>query len=110
MKQTFSLVAWASTNFLMLIPIGLIHYRFLDFNWFLPVMLVLYTVFSFWFLVRIVSMIRIGYRVTIQSAWMIFLFMIVILAGTALLLYRSGYAMPEYLDFYANVISPWVRG
>ncbi|MFH0883840.1 MAG: glycoside hydrolase family 2 TIM barrel-domain containing protein [bacterium] len=110
MKQTFSLVAWASTNFLLLIPLGLIHYRFLDFNWFLPALLFVCAIFFFWFLARIVSMIRIGYRVTIQTAWMIFLFMIVMLAGTALLLYRSGYAMPEYLDFYAHVISPWVRG
>ncbi len=109
-KQTFSLVSWASTNFLLLLPLGLIHYRLLDFSWFQVTVLILYTIFIFWFLVRIVSMIRIGYRVTVQSAWLIFLFMIVVLAGTLLVLYRSGFAMPEYIDFYTNVISPWVKG
>ena len=110
MKQTFSLVAWASTNYLMLIPLSLIHYRFLDFNWFVLATLVLYGLFTIWFLARIVSMIRIGYRVTIQTAWVIFLFMVLLLSGTALVLYRSGYAMPDYIEYYSNVISPWVSG
>jgi len=110
MKQSFSLVSWASTNYLMLIPLGLVFYRFLDFGWFLPVVLVLYVLITVWFLVRVVSMVRIGYRVTNRGAWLILILMLALISGTVLVLYRSGFAMPEYLEFYSRVISPWSQG
>lgn len=110
LKQSFSLVAWASTNYLILIPLGLIHYRFLDFSWFAPAVLILYVLFTFWFILRLVSMIRIGFRVTLRSAWLVFIFVLLIFSGTLAVLYRSGFAIPEYIDFYTNVIAPWIRG
>jgi hypothetical protein len=110
MKQSFSLVAWASTNFLLLIPIGLVHYRFLDFDWFLPVVLILYALFSLWFLFRIVAMVRIGFRITSRSAWAVLILVLFIISGTVAVIYRSGFAIPEYIEYYTHVISPWVRG
>jgi len=109
LRQTFSLVSWATSSFVLLIPIGLVHYRFLNYTWFGYLIIVLYTLFWLWYLVRIVSIIRIGYRVSNRGAWIIILLILIISTGTLWAVYRSGFALSDYLNYYKDVILPWVR-
>ncbi|MCB2198198.1 hypothetical protein KQI63_02275 [bacterium] len=107
MRQSFSLVSWASSSFLILLPLGLVHYRFLDYQWFTSILPFLAGMFWLWFVIRLATIIRIGYRVTIRSSWFILILGVLILAGTALMLYRSGFAIMDYIDYYRTVILPW---
>jgi hypothetical protein len=64
-------------------------------------------VFWLWFVIRITTIIRIGYRVTIRSSWFILVLGVLALAGTVLMLYRSGFAIMDYIEYYRTVILPW---
>jgi len=108
LRQSFSLVSWAGSHFILLIPVGLVHYRFLEYGWFVNIVLIIYGLFWITYLVRIVSIIRIGYRVSHRSAWMIILIILIIGTGTTLAFYRSGFAITDYLNYYVEVIKPWV--
>jgi len=107
LRQTFSLVSWASSSFLLLIPLGLVHYRFLDYQWFTSILPYLAGIFWLWFIVRIATIIRIGYRVTIRGSWLILILVLLILVGSTLMVYKSGFAIMDYLEYYRTVILPW---
>ncbi len=110
LRQSFTLVSWGATNFLLMMPIGLVQYRLLDYSWFLTVYFIIYALFAFWYINRIVSIIRIGYQISSRAAWLLLLTVFAVMTALVVAFYNRAYAITDYLDYYSTVIVPWVTG
>jgi len=109
LRQAYSMVCWGSAHYLLLTPLGLVQFRLLEFGWFRTLMFILIVVFYMWYLQRLSSIIRIGMRVNPRLAWGIILIVIFVLLVTVLSIYENQNAFFEYLDYYSNVILPWIK-
>ncbi len=107
-KQALSLLAWGATHFLLIIPIGLINYSLLGYGSYRIFALILLSMFSFWYLLRVVTMIRISYKVGIAGSWIIVILVFIVLATVKILFYESGYSILENLDHLTSVLVPWM--
>ncbi len=107
LKQTINLVVWGATNFLLLLPLGLVHYRLLEYEWYTVVSAILLGLFSFWYLLRISSMFRIAYRIRVISAWLLIIVVSLVLVGAFVSIYESAFALMENVDHFMSVILPW---
>jgi hypothetical protein len=100
--QFFTLVFWASANFVWLLPIAPIYYRIVNQTTWAGVAIVLVGVFSMWFAARLFR----GSRVIFGSALprALLLFGILCVTGLAVvgLYYESSYALFDYLPIYFN--------
>ncbi|GBE29610.1 evolved beta-galactosidase subunit alpha [bacterium BMS3Bbin04] len=110
LRHSLALIFWAATCFLPLIPLGLVHYRLLDFAWFKWVQISLFGLFWFWFLIRVSSVIRVGFRVSSRTAWILIFIIILVTAGSLVTVYRGGFAITDYIRYYSDVILPWIEG
>jgi Glycosyl hydrolases family 2/Glycosyl hydrolases family 2, TIM barrel domain len=110
LRHSVALVLWAATCFLPLLPLGLVFYRLLDFAWFEWAQIVMFALFWYWFLSRLSSVVRVGFRVSSRTSWALILMLMLISAGTILFIYRGGFAITDYIRFYSDVILPWIQG
>lgn len=110
LRHSLALVVWSATCFLPLLPIGLVYYRLLDYSWFGWIQLVLFVIFWYWYFSRITGVIRVGYRVSLRTAWLLLVLFVLVGAGTLLTLYRSGFAIMDYVRYATDVILPWTGG
>ncbi|MCB2212008.1 hypothetical protein KQI52_07835 [bacterium] len=110
LRHSIALTFWSATCFFPLIPLGLFFYRLLDFPWFQWVQILLFVTFWYWFLTRMVSVIRVGFRASSRTAWLLILILIAIGAGTITTVYRGGFAITDYVRYYSDVILPWLSG
>lgn len=108
-RQIFTFLAWGASHYLLLIPLGLIHYRFLSYGWFGKLSGGLLIIFFVWYLLRIVNAIRIGYHVSSRTAWLLMLALIIAFSGTLLGVYEGGYAVLKYVNYYLDTVVGWMN-
>ncbi len=106
-KQTFNLVVWGATNFLLLIPLGLVHYRLLEYEWYMVTSALLMGLFTLWYLARISSMFRIVFRIRAIGAWVMIIIISLVMLGAFVSIYESAFALLENVDHFITVILPW---
>ncbi len=106
-RQAFSLSSWGASHFLLLVPFGVVHYRLLAFGWFQTMFTILFALFVLWYLMRIVGMIRIGYKTTTRGAWIFFLLVGILASTISLSIYQGSLAFFDYLEYFNHVILPW---
>jgi len=110
LRHSVAMVFWAATCFLPLLPLSLVSYRLLDFAGFEWVHISLFVLFWYWFLSRMASVVRVGFRVSSRTSWILLLALMLISAGAILFSYRGGFALTDYIRFYSDIILPWIEG
>ena len=100
--QFFTLVFWASANFVWLLPLAPIYYRMVNQTTWAGVAMIMVAVFSIWFIARLLR----GSRVIFGKAMPGALFLLGALCVTSLMLiglyYESSHAFFDYLPIYLN--------
>ncbi|MBZ0264431.1 hypothetical protein K8I28_07155, partial [bacterium] len=110
LRQSFSMVSWGMTHFLLLLPFGLFQFRLLGYEWFRISVATLFGLFVLWFVFRYVNMVRIALRISMRLSWLLLIVVTIIVLGTIFSLYESGYALFEYFNHFRTVILPWLAG
>ncbi len=107
-RQVFNMITWGASHFILLLPLGLIHYRLLEFPWYQIIATVLISLFTIWYLIRIASMLNIGCRISGLTSWLMIFVVTLIFIVTTVSIYESGFALLENFEHFRSVILPWI--
>ncbi|MFQ5751659.1 MAG: glycoside hydrolase family 2 TIM barrel-domain containing protein, partial [bacterium] len=104
--QFFTLVFWASANFVWLLPITPIYFRILNHtNWAVPAILLL-VVFIMWSGARMLRGVQVVFMLNLVQAIFLFFILFVLIFGGIGWYYDSKYALFDYFPLYWSFILP----
>lgn len=90
-------------------PIGLVQFRLMEYDWFRTALMILILLFQFWYLVRFAAIIRISLKTSVRLSWAILIMITLVIAGTWFAVFEGKFAVLEYLGYYYNVVIPWIQ-
>ncbi len=102
LNQSLTISFWSATNYMLMIPIGMILYRVLILKSMFYFMMGLILFFFLWHIARLIKAIKVVYFWSSFRSVIFILFCIAIVSLSIIYYFQQKFAILDYLSLYAN--------